>query len=191
MIKKDVESDGKEGGKTGQPQENKMRRKFQKEFGLEKMERNMKEGKHTGKIKNLMEPSDGIENEMMKTKVEYDGEEDGATSKAQLKKCENPTSNTGTNTTNDSRYNSGTHAGRDINNGKVTNMEIKSVNDEGNGEEVEAEAEAETEVATNNSNNSNTAIIIVKVLEEQVRKMKTLETRIRAADNEGVEKQKQ
>ena len=42
----------------------------------------MKEGKHTGKIKNLMEPSDGNENKMMKTKVEYDGEENGATSKA-------------------------------------------------------------------------------------------------------------
>ena len=45
--------------------------------------------------------------------------------------------------------------------------------------EAEAEAEAETEIATNNSNNSNTAIITVQLLEEQVRKMKILETQIR------------
>merc|ERR1712238_104865 len=60
-------------------------------FGLNKMK---KEWNCTGKIKNLIEPSDENEMEMMKTKVEYDGEEDGTTSKAHLKKCENPTSNT-------------------------------------------------------------------------------------------------
>ena len=60
LIKKDVESDGKEGAETEDLQGNKIRRvRFQKEFKLNKMERKMKEGKHTGKIKNLMEPSDG------------------------------------------------------------------------------------------------------------------------------------
>ena len=54
----------------------------------------MKGGKHGGIIKNLIEPSDKNEMEMMKSKVEYDGEDDGATSKAQPKKCENLTSNT-------------------------------------------------------------------------------------------------
>ena len=53
-----------------------------------------KEWNHTGKIKNLIEPSDENEMKMMKTKVEYDGEEDDTTSKAQPKKYENLTSNT-------------------------------------------------------------------------------------------------
>ena len=115
-IKKDEELDGKVGGETGEPQRNKIRQRFQKEFGLKKMERNMnmKEGKHTGKIKNLMEPSDENKNEMIKTKVEYDGEEDGATSKVQLKKCKNPTSNT--DTTSDSTCNSCTSSSRNIDN---------------------------------------------------------------------------
>ena len=42
--KKDVQSDGKESGVTGEPQGNKIRQKFRK-FGLKKMEKNyMKEG---------------------------------------------------------------------------------------------------------------------------------------------------
>ena len=53
VIKNDVESDEKEGGETGEPERNKIRRNFRK-FGLKKMERNIKEGKHTGIIKNLM-----------------------------------------------------------------------------------------------------------------------------------------
>ena len=48
-------------------------------FGLNKMK---KEWNYTGKIKILIEPSDENETKMMKTKVEYDGEEDGTTSKA-------------------------------------------------------------------------------------------------------------
>ena len=35
----------------------------------------MKEGKYTKKIENLIEPSDDNENEMMKNKVEQDGED--------------------------------------------------------------------------------------------------------------------
>merc|ERR1712238_362444 len=94
------------------------------------------------------------------------GEEAGVTSKAQPKKCENPTSNTGTNTTKDNS-NSCISASRNIENGKVTNMETKSVpNDEGNkgeGSETEAETEAaaETEADTNSEdskNNGNTGI---------------------------------
>ena len=48
-----------------------------------------------------MEPSDEIENEMTKTKVEYDGKEAGVTGKAQPKKCKNLSPSTGNNTTND------------------------------------------------------------------------------------------
>ena len=33
----------------------------------------MKDGKHGGKIENLMEPGDEKEDKMTKTKVEYDG----------------------------------------------------------------------------------------------------------------------
>ena len=84
-----------------------------------------------------------------------------------------------------------THAGRSNdhkNNGGTKTMtstetNLVTTNIEGNnGEEVEAEVEAEaeaeteTEVATNNSNKSNTAIITVQLLEEQVRKMKILES---------------
>ena len=75
----------------------------------------------------------------MPTIVEYDGEEDDATSKAQPKKCENPTSNT--DTTNDNTCNSSTSASRNTDNGKVTNTETKLVNNEGNkGEGSETEA---------------------------------------------------
>ena len=85
ITKKDVESNGQEVGETGEPQGNKTRRKYRK-FGLKKMERNMKEGKHTGKIKNLTEPGDENEDEMKKTKVEYDGEEDGVTREVQSRR---------------------------------------------------------------------------------------------------------
>ena len=100
---KDVESDGNEGGETGEQQGNNLRRRVGVRsrqgfgFGLNKMK---KEWNCTGKIKNLIEPSDENEMEMMKTKVEYDGEEDGTTSKAQPKKCKNPTSNTDPTTDN-------------------------------------------------------------------------------------------
>ena len=91
----------------------------------------------------------------MKSDVEYDGKEDGATKEAQPKKYENPTSNI--DTTNDNTGNSCTSASRNIDNG----TETKSVttNDEGNkgeGSETEAEAEAETETETGtNSEDSN------------------------------------
>ena len=65
------------------------------------MERNMKEGKYTGKIKKLTVPGNKNKNKMMTTIVEYDGEEDSETEEPQPKKCKNPTSNTD-NTTNDS-----------------------------------------------------------------------------------------
>ena len=47
------------------------------------MEKNMKEGKYTGKIKNLIEPGDENENKMMITKVEYDVEYNGETGEPQ------------------------------------------------------------------------------------------------------------
>ena len=45
----------------------------------------MKKEKCTGKIENLMEPGDGNENELTKTKVEYDGEENEETGEQQLR----------------------------------------------------------------------------------------------------------
>ena len=141
---KDLESDEKEGGETGEPQGNGIRRKYRK-YRLKKMERNMKEGKYTGKIKNLTVPGNENKNKMMTTIVEYDGEENRETAEPQPKKCENPTSNTDTTNTR----NSCTSTSSDIDNGKVTNMEIKSItNDEGKkgkGSETEAETEAEAE----------------------------------------------
>ena len=68
---------------------NKIRQKYRK-FGLKKMEKNMKEGNYTGKIQNLMEPGNENENEMTKTKVEYDGEKDGKTGEQKRQKCKNP-----------------------------------------------------------------------------------------------------
>merc|ERR1712238_640048 len=103
IPRKDVESDGNEGGETGEQQGNNLRQRVGTRsrrgfgFGLNKMK---KEWNCTGKIKILIEPSDENEMEMMKTKVEYDGEVTGVTSKAQQKKCEKPTSNT--DMTNDS-----------------------------------------------------------------------------------------
>ena len=155
--KKDVKPYGKEGGVTGELQGNKTRRKFRK-FGLKKMERNMKEGKYTGKI-NLTVPGNENKNTMMTTIVEYDEGEDRETEEPQPKKCEHPMSNT--DTTNDNTCNSCTSAGRNIDNGKVTNTETKSVttNDEGNkGEESEAEAEAEADTNSEDLNSSNTGI---------------------------------
>ena len=51
VMKLDVESYGEESVETGGPQQP-VRQKFGK-FGLKKIERDMKEGKNTGKIKNL------------------------------------------------------------------------------------------------------------------------------------------
>ena len=50
MMKTDIELYAKEGGETREPQGNKIRQTFRK-LGLRQMERNIKEGKHTGKIK--------------------------------------------------------------------------------------------------------------------------------------------
>ena len=79
---------------------NEIRRKFKK-YGLRQKERYyVKEEENDGKIENLREPGNRNEIEVKKSDVESNGEEDGATtSKAQPKKCENPTSNT--DTTND------------------------------------------------------------------------------------------
>ena len=71
-------ADEKECGVTGEPQGNTVRQKFRK-FGLKKMERNMKEGKYTGKIKKLTVPGNENKNKMMTTIVEYDEEEDSET----------------------------------------------------------------------------------------------------------------
>ena len=57
---------------------NTVRQKYRK-YGLRKKEKNMKEEKYSRKIKNLMEPGIENENEMMKTRIEYDGAEDGET----------------------------------------------------------------------------------------------------------------
>ena len=165
--KKDLESDEKEGGETGKPQGNGIQQKYRK-YRLRKMEKNyMKEENYTSKNGNLTIPGNENKNKMMTTIVEYDGEEDCATSKAQSKKCENLMSNT--DTTNDNTCNSCTSASRNIDNGKVTNMETKSVptNNEGNkGEgsetetetEAEAEAEAEADTKSEDSNIGNTDI---------------------------------
>merc|ERR1712238_199890 len=248
MMKTDVDSNGEDDGAARGPNRKKCENPTSN-TDTTNDNTDMKDGKHGGRIKNLMEPSDEIENETTKTKVEYDGKEAGVTSKAQPKKYENPTSNTGNtgigssnskcnavdtkileppdknenkkignnvefNGDNSSEMpelqqqkcenampiaiiNDMTHAGRNNDYDEVsggtktvtnteTNMETTNI-EVNNGEEVEAEAEAEaeaeTEVATNNSNNSNTAIITVQLLEDQVRKMKILETRIRAAEN--------
>ena len=70
-----------------------IRRKFKK-YRLRQKERYyVKEEENDGKTKNLREPGNRNEIEVMKSDVESNGEEDGATSKAQPKKCENSTSN--------------------------------------------------------------------------------------------------
>ena len=81
-----------------------------------------------------MNPSNRNEIEMMKKDIESDGEEGGETGKPQQQKFE----------------------------------------------KLEAKATGEI------SNNLNTAIIIVQLLEVQIRKMETLETRIRAATAEAL-----
>ena len=104
-------------------------------------------------------PGNENKNKMMTTTVEYDGEENRETAEPQPKKCENPTSNT--DTTNDNTCNSCTSASRNIDNGKVTNTETKSVptNNEGNkGEGSEREAEAEADTNSEDSNSGNTGI---------------------------------
>merc|ERR1712238_476465 len=140
----------------------------------------------------ILEPPDKNENKKIGNNVEFNGDNSSEMPELHQQKCENAIPI--------AIINDMTHAGKnkdydEISGGTktVTNTETNCVttNIEGNnGEEVEAEAEAEaeTEVATNNSNNSNTAIITVQLLEEQVRKMKILETRIRAAENNGLEK---
>ena len=99
------------------------------------MERKIKEGTYTDKIK-LTVPGNKIKNEMMTTIIEYDGEENRGTEESQPKKCKNPMSTS--DTTNVSIY-SCTSPARIINNGtkKVTNTETKSVpinNEENKGE---------------------------------------------------------
>merc|ERR1712238_354674 len=140
----------------------------------------------------ILEPPDKNENKKIGNNVEFNGDNSSEMPELHQQKCENAIPI--------AIINDMTHAGRnkdydEISGGTktVTNTETNWVttNIEGNnGEEVEAEAEAEaeTEVATNNSNNSNTAIITVQLLEEQVRKMKILETKIRTAGNDGLEK---
>ena len=68
-MMKNVESYGKESGETGEPQ-HPIRPKYRK-FGLRNMEKSIKEGKYTGKIKNLTETGNENENKMMTTNVEY------------------------------------------------------------------------------------------------------------------------
>ena len=102
MMKKDVELDGIEGVESGKQPGNKIRRKYRK-FGLQNMQKNMKEEKYIDKIKNPIEPGGENKNKEMKNKVEYDGKEDAVTRVAQSKKYKNLLPNT--NATNDSRYN--------------------------------------------------------------------------------------
>ena len=78
MMKNGVESNVEKSGETEEPQRQTIRRKYRK-YGLKKNEKNIKEGKYTGIIKNLMEPGDENKNGMMKTKVKDDGGEDGET----------------------------------------------------------------------------------------------------------------
>ena len=119
-------------------------RKYKKYERSGNMAKDVKKDENDGKIENVREPGNRNEIEVMKSDLEYDGEEDGATREAQPKKYENPTSNI--DTTNDNTCNSCISASRNIDNGKVTNMETKSVptNDEGNkGEGSETKVEAE------------------------------------------------
>merc|ERR1712238_602476 len=86
IPRKDVESDGNEGGETGEQQGNNLRRRVGVrsrqgfEFGLNKMK---KEWNCTGKIKNLIEPGDWNKIEVTKTDGEDDGEESGETGEPQ------------------------------------------------------------------------------------------------------------
>ena len=120
------------------------------------MAKDVKKDENGQKVGNLMEPGNRNEIKLMKTDVAYDEEENDATKEAQPKKYENSTSNI--DMTNDNTCNSytSTSARRNIDNGKVTNTETKSVNDEGNkggGSEIAADeerkAEADTEADTN------------------------------------------
>ena len=165
-----------------------LRRKYNK-IWTKKLAQNLKEGKYTSKTEILNRRVNKID--MIKNKEEDVGEENGVTREAQQQKCKNATPNT--DSTNDSIYNNNTSAGRNINNGseKLINTETKSVttNDEGHKgeeeEEVEAEAEAdENSKIPNNSNgsgsnkSSSNTVITLQLLEKQVRKMKSLQTRI-------------
>ena len=113
----------------------------------------MKEGKYTGKVKNLTEPGDENENKMMTIKVEYDEGDSGEKGEPQQQKCVKLMPNTDTNDILCSSCTSASRNNNNINNNgtkTVTNTETNSVTieDEGNNGEV-AEAKAEAEAATN------------------------------------------
>ena len=98
--------------------ENETRQKY-RNFGLRNMEKDMKVGKYNGKIKNLMKPGDKNKNEMIKTKVEYDGKEGDETGEPQRQKCGKSVPNIDTNDM--ICCNSSTSATRKINNDKNKN----------------------------------------------------------------------
>ena len=121
-----------------------------------------KEWNCTEKIKILIEPSDENEMEMMKTKVEDDGEDSGATRGPNWKKCKNPTSNTAS-TNNDYDKNKNSDGTKTVTNTETNSITTNIEGNKGEGSETEAETEAETETeADTNSedskNNGNTGI---------------------------------
>merc|ERR1712238_305170 len=69
-------------------------RKYKKYERSGNMAKDVKKDENGGKIGNLMEPGNRNEIKLMKTDGKSNGKDVGATSKAQQKKCENPTSNT-------------------------------------------------------------------------------------------------
>ena len=172
-----------------------LRQKYNK-IWTKNLAQDLKEGKYTSKIKilNKRVNENKNENDMIENKVENDGEEDGVTREAQKQKFENATSNN--DSTNDNICNNSTSAGRNIDNGseKLINTETDTLttNDEGNkGEEEEEEEEAEAEadanskipnksngIGSSDSESSSNTVITLQLLEEQVRKMNTLQTRI-------------
>ena len=145
---------------TGKQPRNEIRLKYKKKYGiLFKYGMNNK-GKIYSKTKRLDQRGNENKNERTTKKVKYVGERDGVIRKAQPKKCENPKSNTDTDTTNDSICNSCTSATRNSDNNRtektVTDKDTNPVttNDEGSKGKA-AETEAETDANSENSKSSN------------------------------------
>ena len=108
---------------SGKQSGNEIRQKYRK-YGISgNMAKYVKQEENDGKTRILNQRGNENETELVENKVEYDGEEKGATRKAQLQKCKNLKPNT--DSTNVSIY-SCTSASRIIDNGKVTNTETKS-----------------------------------------------------------------
>ena len=175
-------------------------RKYKKYERSGNMAKDVKKDEKGGKIGNLMEPGNRNEIKLTKTDVESNGEGGGDTRAPKRRKCgKYGKSKPITDTTSDSVYS--------CTSGKIKNwmepgdeneietmkkdvgLDREEVGETGEPQQQKCE-KFEAKATGENSNSSNTTITTLQLLEEQVQKIKALETRTRAATAEALNGQR-